>query len=1521
MPSLTDNLAALRALTAARSTGKATDEQIDAMRGWRGWGALPKVFDRANNGNAEVRELKALLGDQWGAARRTVLNAHYTAPNLVELLWGAADRAGIKGGYVLEIGCGRGDVIDGAPAAGDWTFHGVELDPTTAEICRWTHPGAEILAHPIEQTDITHGGYDLVIGNVPFSSVAPAASDNASRMPLHDYCITRALDAVRPGGIVALITSRYTLDKVDSAARERWAASADLIAAWRLTSDAHSGYAGTKVVTDVVVFRRRYADETPNSIDFVGLGDVPVLSVPRYGYASEPTGATVRMNTAFTGPRPAGFLFGRIDMGGMYSDADFTITRERWREVERNGYTLRDEAEIFAMAIAEVPRVAKPRTAADPIPSMTPRRPRHKVSLSGDTPAGMSTEGVAMYEIGVTATAVLTAERSGDLDSANTLRERLAAQYSDYVNEYGRIRRPRRGVSKAAWAELMDHNVWPIVGSLEHRDSDTGDITEAALLTRPVIAAPVTADSAASPLEAVGISIAEHGAVNIDRIASLLGLSAPEAVAACTGVIFFDPEARRYLPAPVYLSGNVRQKLVVAKLAAESDSSYNANVAALEEVAPKWVPISDIHLTMASPILNQTVLASFLKSLGWGATVDYIANKWTVTQGSPAQFSGARGYLDFNPTGVGIMLVLRSALNGVYPTVKDTSGAVDVDATTAAADAIDRINERFAQWVIADPEMTELFETEHNTRFNAHRTADFSGVYPDRVVGMASDFHLRDYQSAAVAMSVLTPGASLIGQPVGAGKTAVAASTVMEWLRIGRVNRCMVVVPNALLEDFVIEWQRIFPLATILVGGVETSKRTRGQLYADIASGAYPITIVPQSMFERLPSSPDAVQAWIDDETAVLRASLEAAEQNGNQSKSTVKRIEKAIAQMEARLERAAAVDNKDGIVPFDLLGIDALVIDEIHGWKRLPISSSLPGMSDTGSQRAVDLAVKLHTMRATARHGLSVLGLTGTYVTNRVSEIWTMMRYLAPEVLDSAGTSQFDDWAAVHAETVTTMEMNPTGSGWRESSRIAMYKNMPELMGQVTSFANLMSAEELEIERPDTEIVVFTSPATSDLADFVVTLVERAEACTGRRTKEELAEDNMLKVVNDGRLAALDMRLVGYPSGGLKLPEVADKVAKVYAETATNKYLNRDGTESPNLGALQLVFCSLGVHTEFSAWEDLTAQMVARGIPADRIRNSNEMTSSTKRAKLLADCRNGKVSVLLGTPGRIGLGVNIQDRIIAIHEVNPEWRPDIHIQLEGRGDRFGNQNPKLWIYRYVTAGSFDVYMWSTLERKMKFVAQVASGKVLSRDLPELDATIYSFAQAKAAATGDPRHLDLVDAENELSKLRRLSGIHAAEGRRRVINAGHIEYAAHEVASHAELLTRVHAANPRTAKELRVLGEVLTHRQIANRLDGGDIREFTAGGTVFKVRRKWGDSPFEVSVGYDMMFKGTARRVMADVAEFVQNPADYIAFQIRRASDLLAQAAAERDQPPFAHDARIAELAEFCDSMYSELSA
>lgn len=1518
-PNVADNIAALKALTATRATGKPTDEQLDAMRLWRGWGALPKVFDRTTDTDL-ARELRDLLGDNWAAARRTVLNAHYTDPKLVELLWSAAHRAGITGGHVLEIGCGRGDIIDGAPY-GDWVFHGIELDPTTAAICQYTHPDADIVTAGIERVDITHGSYDLVIGNVPFSTIAPVAPDNPHRYPLHDYCITRALDAVRPGGIVALITSRYTLDKRDDTARCRWAAVADMIAVWRLTDTAHKEYAGTSVVTDILVFQRRLPDAQPCSIDFCGTATVnATANTAKWG--AEPAAVNVTVNTAFAGDNPAGFMFGTIRPGGMYSADDFTVTRPHWQPITRNGRELRGDPDIFAAAIAEIPRVATERTPADPHPTVTHRRARHQTPVIGDTPEGLTGESAALYEIGAAATAVLTAERDGDYTRADSLRSVLAARYRDYVTVHGRIRRPRRGAAKAAWAALMDHNVWPIVGALENRDSDTGDISEAALLTRPVIQSPPVKHRAETALEAVAVSVAETGGIRVPRIAELLDLSEPDAVRACDGLIFFDPDTERWEPAPVYLSGNIRQKLVTARIAADNaPERFDSNIAALEAVAPPWVPIGDIHLTLANPLVTPHIADMFISGLGYTAIVTHVAGKWSATQGTPG-YQG-RGWQDYNPDGTGFMVVLRNALNGTTPIVKDqVTGEINQSATDAAADAVDRLNDRFAQWVISTPELTERFEHDHNTRFNAHRTADFCGYYPNRVVGMASDFVLRDYQTAAVAAAVLTSGAALIGHPVGAGKTAVAAATVMEWLRIGRASRAMIVVPNALLEDFAIEWKHIFPMATILVGGSETSKRTRGQILADIASGAYPVTIIARSMFERLPSSHAAVQAWIDDETAGLRAALETAQQDGN--KGTVKRVEKAIAALEARLERAVAADNKDGVIPFDLLGIDALVVDEMHGWKRLPITSTMPDMSDRGSQRAVDLAVKLHTMRARAgRSGPAVLGLTGTYVTNRVSEIWTTMRFLAPDVLESAGTDQFDAWAAVHAETVTTMEMNPTGSGWRQKARVARYQNMPELMGQVVSFASLMSAEELDIQRPDRETVIVTSEATPELAGFVEQLVERAEACTGRRTVEELKDDNMLKVVNDGRLAALDPRLVGVDTPGRKICDAADRIAAVWAQHRHNTYVTRDGEPSPNRGALQIVFCSLGIHTEpFSVWTELRQQLAGRGIPESRIRDSNEMTSPAKRAKLLADCRNGHVDVLIGSYERVGIGVNIQDRVIAIHELNPEWRPDIHIQGEGRGERYGNQNPRITVYRYVTEGSFDVYMWATLERKMRFVAQVASGNVLSRELPELDAEIFSFAQAKAAATGDPRHVELADADNELRKLRRLARVHDSEGRRRRLDADRFDFQADQWEQDADRFDTVLADTPTLGTVLRLDGEQLTYRQIANRLDGGPHRRhLTAGGAQFDISRRWGDAPWRIDHNYRLMFAGTPQKVMAEFADFVADPAGHVTAVRARAARLRAAAVAERDQPLFGHSERLAVLESTVARLTSELGA
>jgi N12 class adenine-specific DNA methylase/SAM-dependent methyltransferase len=1383
------NLAALKVLRAIQGEQRAAtrDEQRVLAR-WSGWGAVPAVFDsRAASYErfASARDdLRALLSDEeYAAAARNTLNAHYTDASYVRAIWDAVAGLGFSAGDILEPGCGSGNFLAFAPAGARAV--GIELEPVTAAIAAALYPDATVRCESFADTRVPEGAFDLVVGNVPFGQVVLHDPRHNRGHAIHNHFIIKGLHLTRPGGLVAVLTSRYTMDAANPAARREIAELADLVGAVRLPTGAHRRAAGTDVVTDLLILRRREDEREPAGASFershplAGVeADEPIrvneyfLANPQHalGVLKAVQGEGGRQELGVEGDRAAGpaLMAALSDIVRRAHESGLAIA-------ERHG-------PARARAVALVPaRVQRPDGFLAVAEDGSFTRVTEGVVIPHEPPARQAPELRALLGLRDTLVALLEAEAAAIDETAEIagLRARLNEQYDRYVAAYGPINRftwrptgrvdPKTGEPKLARVHPAQgaFRIDPFANAvlaLEHFQGSTQTATKASIFRQRVVARRAPRLGADTAADALAICLDSLGEVRIREIARLLGVDEVDARRELGTLVFDEPGTSRLVPAAEYLSGNVRAKLAAALAAAADDPRFTPNVTALTGVLPRDLGPDEIHAKLGAAWIDASYVREFLAEILEDPTV-YLEHPggamWAVRSSqSHSVLSTSRwGTERYSAIEIAQALLEQRPIR-IYDSGPDGERIFNPTATVAAVEKSTEMSERFAEWVWEHPERAAALARIYNERFNAIVPRSYDGASLS-LPGLALSFQPRPHQLAAVARIIHEPAVGLCHE-VGAGKTAEMVMGAMELRRLSLVNKPAVVVPNHMLEQFTREWLQLYPKAKVLAATREDLARDRRRLFvAKCATGDWDAIVMTRSAFERIPMSPAAQRAYLEGEVAALVEMIQRAKEND--ARFSLKRLERMKLQAEERLKEK--LDGaKDPGISFEQIGIDYLFVDEAHAYKNLRTTSNIPGMAVDGSQRASDLHMKLEYLRE--RHPRVATLATATPIANSMGEAYTMQRYLRPDLLDDAGVGDFDVWAATFGETTTTIEVAPDGSGMRMATRFAKFRNVPELLMLWRVAVDIKTAEDLKLpvpalaarpadgqRAPETVVV----PSTPELKAYVASLAKRADRVRGGGV--DPSEDNMLKISSDGRAAALDLRLVGGRTGGVqKLDVAAKRIAEIYAAWAAAPYPGVDGRPHPVRGALQLVFSDLGTPNgaEWSVYEHLRSELVARGVAREGIRFVHEARNDREKGEIFAACREGRVSVVIGSTEKMGVGTNVQLRAIAEHHLDCPWRPADLAQRDGRILRQGNANPEVSILRYVSEGSFDAYSWQTVTRKALFIAQVMRGRLDVREIEDVGDAALSYNEVKALATGNPLLLDHARAQAEVSRLERL---------------------------------------------------------------------------------------------------------------------------------------------------------------------
>jgi len=1341
------------------------------------------VFDDRRAEFAWAREqLPVLLSPaEPAAARRNTLNAHYTDAALARQMWRAVRALGFARGRVLEPGCGSGNFLAFAPDGAQVT--GIELDPVTAGIAGLLYPGAEIRAESFAGSRDGEGSYHLAIGNVPFGNMAlHDRRHNPAGYSIHNHFIVKALHLVRPGGLVAVLTSRFTMDARNPAARREIASLADLLGAIRLPGGAHQRAAGTSVITDLLVLRRREPGRAPDGAGWEKTrhAELDGVQVPVNEYFLDYPDAVLGQMGAVHGAYRADDLVVRPDgdtIAAFSAALDALIFSARRRGLaclpaDRG-------AGLPGSVLPGAARSAPPDGYLRARPDGTFTRVASGAEQPHAVPASQAAELGDLLALRDSARALLAAEAASAEDTPEIagLRAGLGRRYDCYLAAYGPLNRfSLRRTDPAAGEPIMARirprqggfaadPFAPLVYALEQFDPVGQRAAKAAVFRERVIAPRAPRLGADTPADALAICLDAHGEPRLDEIARLLGATENDARAQLGALVFDDPGTGRLVPAAEYLSGQVREKLRRAGQAAEDDSRFAINVTELRRVIPPDLTPGEIDARLGAAWIDAAHVQQFLREIldDPRLRVEHPGGQIWAVRGDPhtvpARSTWGTGRY---PAPQLAQALLEQRSIEVRDTVTDVQGrdrsVLNADATLAAQEKAAELAGRFADWAWEDPARAAALARTYNDRFNSLvlRSYDAAAL---SLPGLALTFRPRPHQVAAVARMISEP-AVLLAHEVGAGKTAEMIMGVTELRRLGLVRKPAVVVPNHMLEQFAREWLQLYPQAKVMTAGQEDLARDRRREFvARCATGTWDGIVISRSAFERIPLSAREQQAYMDRELDQMRQWIKAAKSGDG---ITVKKLEGALLRAEERL-RAKLDAAKDPGITFEATGIDYLCIDEAHGYKNLRTASNISDAAIDGSMRASGLDMKIDYLRR--RNGARVVTFaTATPIANSVTEAYVMQRYLRPDLLQAAGIEVFDTWAATFGQVVSQVELAPEGgSNFRMKSRFARFANVPEMLRMLHVAADVKTAEDLVLPVPDLKQrahgqrapETVTVEPSDELLDYVRDLGDRAAKVRNRAVDPD--EDNMLKISGDGRRAALDLRLLGLPQTTPgKVSAAADRIAAIWKAHQDDEYFDPGGVPYPVRGSLQLVFCDLGTPGPgWNAYDELRDQLVARGLPDEAIRFIHEAKTDRDKAQLFAASRAGRVAVLVGSTEKMGVGTNVQDRAIALHHLDAPWRPADVAQRDGRILRQGNLNPEVEIIRYVTEKSFDGYMWQTLERKARFIGQVMHGRLDTREIADIGDTALSFSEVKAIATGNPLLIDKAEADAALARLQR----------------------------------------------------------------------------------------------------------------------------------------------------------------------
>lgn len=1430
-----NNVAAIRLLKDLEAQGRsATPEEQEVLSRYVGWGGIPQAFDEANEKWAsEYEELKTLLTpEEYASARGSTLNAHFTSPTVIEGMYQALERMGVHPDTILEPAMGVGNFFGLLPESmQNATLMGVELDSITGRLAKQLYPQANITVDGFERVNLPDNSIDLAVGNVPFGSykLADPRYDKQNLL-IHDYFFVKTLDKVRPGGIVAFITSKGTLDKQDSTVREYLAQRADILGAVRLPNNAFSRNAGTDVTTDILFLQKRA--QPPEQVpDWVHLGQTADgMPINRY-FETHPDMVlgTMAWDKSMYGnerettcaPLPG------IELADQLSEALSKLSPP-------------DQQLLSQKGAVEVPELLERMETADvearnfsytevggklyfmengervpvEVPATTEKRIRGMIGLRD-----------------VTRNLIELQLHGGTDEEIRAVQEKLGKAYDAYTVEYGLLNstgNKRAFEQDSSYCLLCSLEVLDEDGNLEHK---------ADMFTKRTINQQVTIDHVDTASEALAVSIGERARVDLDYMASLLGTpgETDSIIRDLKGVIYKNPEAgggplNGWETADEYLSGNVRKKLAAARAAAENDPIFAENVAALEQAQPKDLSAAEIDVRIGVTWIDPQYYTQFVHELlkppfylKKDIQVRYspATGEWNVSGKSRDSLNNSLAYVTYGTKRRNAYAIIEDSLNlrdtRIYDTVHNpdgtTSRVFNAKETMLAQQKQEQIREAFKDWIWKDPARRADLCQKYNELYNAIRPRSYNGEHI-RFSGMNPEISLRPHQRNAVAR-MLYGGNSLLAHCVGAGKTFEIVAAAMESKRLGLAKKSLVVVPNHLTEQWGADFLRLYPGANVLVATKKDFEpANRKKFCSRIATGDYDAVVIGHSQFEKIPLSPERQKAILQEQIdQVIDGIQEAKAQDGE--RYTIKQLEKSRKNLETRMKKLNDQSRKDDVITFEELGVDKLFVDEAHGFKNLFLATKMrnvAGIGQSEAQKSSDMFAKCRYLDEITG-GRGVVFATGTPVSNSMVELYTMMRYLQYDLLKSSGLEHFDSWAANFGETITALEMAPEGTGFRSKTRFAKFFNLPELMAMWREAADIQTAEMLRLPVPEAEKITEVTTPSDFQRDLVADLGERAEAVRNRVV--EPREDNMLKITSDGRKLALDQRL-----SDPTLPD--DPESKVNACVRNVLQVWRDTEE---IKGTQLVFCDLSTPKgdgSFNVYDDMKQKLMAQGVPPEEIAFIHDAKTEVQKAELFAKVRKGQVRVLLGSTAKMGAGTNVQTRLAALHHLDCPWRPADIEQREGRILRQGNMNQTVKIYKYVTENTFDAYNWSILENKQKFIGQLMSGKNPSRSCEDVDEAVLSYAEVKALASGDPRIIEMTDLDSQVTKLKLLKANH--EGQRYMLEDRLIQFFPKAINGTKEQIQGLEGdlavlqAHPQPDKEdfsITVAGQTYTERKAA----------------------------------------------------------------------------------------------------------
>src|SRR5579871_4299249 len=1361
------NIEAIKLLqTLEAENREATDAEKATLVRYAGSGALAQVFEPdwrvKDEWKPAASAVKALLTEQeYESARATTPNAHFTSPLVISAIWEGLQQLGVQGKIeVLEPAMGVGHFFGLMPerlSGGHRT--GVELDGLTARIAKKLYPDSTIYAQGFEETPLPDNYFDVVVGNVPFGDygVHDPSMKSSLKRSIHDYFFAKSLEKVRPGGIMALITSRYTMDKQDDAVREYLADQADLVGAVRLPNTAFKGNAGTEVTTDILFLKKRAKGEAPTGESWTETQPVQI------------DGTSVPLNEYYV--RHPEMMLGKMELTGtMYRGKEPTLAGELTTDSLRDAISAlpeviwsrrgeREKPEPLTKVEPEQLRAIKDGGYGEVNGELVIRIGDKLESAKLSAMDALRVRGMLRIRDAVRKVFETQLEDAGE-EQILEARQRLNQVYDQFVSRFGVI---SANENTRLFGTDPDH---PLLLSLETYDPELKTAAKTPIFEKRTLDRYQPVSHVETGAEALAVSLNEKGSVNWERMAELTSASPKQLQAELIGQVFQTPQGT-WETADEYLSGNVRAKLRTAEAAAGINPVFARNVEALRAVQPEDIRPGDIQARLGASWIPKSDMQDFLaetlqipKSDVSVAHAGQIAT-WTVKLDvlTARSVSNTTTYGTKRKSAADL---IEDALNlrmpTIYDTLADDTRVVNQTETIAAREAQQKLKDRFTKWVWENPERAERLARLYNDTFNNIRLRTYDGshlTFPGMNKTGLRRGDLDPHQKNAVWRMLQNKNA-LIGHCVGAGKTAEITAATMELKRMGLAKKPMIVVPNHLVEQWGAAFLALYPNANIFVAGKDFfTKGNRERAMARIASGTYDAVIVSHKSFESLPVGDATFNRFVRREIASLEEALREVQAERGENRSIVKQLEKAKKRLEAKIKDRAKRESKDDGVTFEQLGIDRIFVDEADLYKNLGFTTKMQriaGLPNTESNRALDMYMKT---RYLSERGDGVVFATGTPISNTMAEMYTLMRYLAPQVLEAAGVSHFDAWAANFGEAVTSLELSPDGSGYRMHTRFAKFVNLPELLSQFRSIADIQTAEMLNLPRPEMaggKPKVVVSPASAELKDYVSHLVERAQRIRTGGIDPRL--DNMLNITTDGRKAALDMRLVVHDAEPHPEGKVLRAVENIY------RLWNADASKGKRL--TQLVFCDLSTpHPDrFNVYHSLRTHLRERGIPEHEVAFIHDADTDAKKKALFDAVNSGRVRVLIGSTEKMGAGTNVQRKLVALHHLDAPWRPRDIEQREGRILRQGNENPQVGIYRYVTEGSFDAYMWQTLETKARFIQQVMSGKVSVREAEDLEGGALSYAEIKAIASGNPLVLEKVRIDTEVRRLDLLRAAH-----------------------------------------------------------------------------------------------------------------------------------------------------------------